>query len=109
MKNSNQIINNEYSEVEEILYSVKMREVFVPEFKGFKVSNQKANSPYFANFVNSQKRLVSIILSVPVAISVFAVGFYFSNMNSFKPQTTQLALLEESNARILSEINTLEK
>lgn len=109
MSNYNPQQNNEYSEIENIFSSLKVREVFVPEFRGFREAESKVPSPYFSNFKNSQKRLISILLSVPVAISVFAVGFYFSNMNSLKPQTTQLALLEESNTRILNEIDTLDK
>jgi hypothetical protein len=99
-----QLQDNDNKEMIDMLSSLKFQDVSVPEFK----FAQSTPSPYFAHFSNIQKQFVSMLLAVPVVAALFAIGFYFNT-----PDTTsegaQLALLEASNARILTDIESLEK
>ncbi len=107
--------NTENKEIENILSSLKFKNIEVPELSfnifNMQASVQKASIPstYFNSFNALQKRFISLTLSIPLAISVFAVGFYFSGFNNFtKTESSQLALLEASNKKILLEIDSLE-
>jgi hypothetical protein len=99
-------INTKYTEkdLENMFSELKYSQIKIPEFKGFSEFPKK--SPY--NFSVLERKTVAFLFAVPTFMSIFALTFYFSNPKDLQ-ENKQIALLQESNNRILQEISTLEK
>lgn len=82
------------------IQSLRFKSAEVPEFKipGYTFSNS-----FFPTFV--YRRALSIAFAIPAVALVF--GFFFYNSQQ-TPYNKDLAQIQESNTRILDQINTLD-
>jgi hypothetical protein len=100
MQNNNlEKFEQEFAEEINALKSVQFQSVQVPEFK----IPTYGRFAYLTNF--SLNRALSIAFAVPAFAIVFGFFFYNSGQSA---DNKNLSLIEESNTRILNQINTLD-
>ena len=93
MKNNKwEEFEQEYKEEIAGLKTLQFKTSPVPEFK-------------IPSYTFIYRRALSLAFAVPALVMVFGIFSYFQT----DPNTQKLSLLEESNNRILNQINTLEE
>jgi hypothetical protein len=101
-------IQKQYTEkeIEEVLMTQNFKHVYVPAFK-FPEEIKNVKSPY--TWYKSYVQFAAPLLALPAFIFVFAFLFNGnSSSNIVKNDDKNLAMLEESNARLISQIEDLE-
>lgn len=101
----------EYREAKEVLKGLVLSNVKVPDVNILfnKINKEKIPSPYSQSFSFSfQRKILGLVMAVPVAIAALAVFFSFGNTGSVYLAQHD-AGLEQANSRIMNNINALEE